>query len=136
MVRGAGHHVYADRYDFFNMLVNKACQGVDKQLDRISSLSKRKRMRSESSPALHSYDVPKPPPRRKSSQTLEQLEEVVPQANEEEEETGTEDAGVHFTLAEDDEEEEEERPNCDNKDSPCNNGQSNELHANGIHHDA
>ena len=56
MIRGAGHHVYADRADAFNDSVNRICQLVDAGLDVTSPIgghTRRRRQSSECTPRPH-----------------------------------------------------------------------------------
>ena len=34
MVKGAGHHIYADKAEEFNTSVNKICRGVDQEQEQ------------------------------------------------------------------------------------------------------
>lgn len=47
VIPGAGHHVYADKHDTFNQLVNGACLSVDERMGRIAAAEERKSLHDE-----------------------------------------------------------------------------------------
>lgn len=48
MITGAGHHVYADRADNFNRLLNMYLDTMDKHVDNLKVKTEMKRVETES----------------------------------------------------------------------------------------